>query len=282
MGTALVTGASAGLGRAFATELAQRGHDLVLVARDRTRLEELAEELRQTYAVSTEILPADLAERNQTEQVADRLRDPSRPVDLLVNNAGFGLRGSFTRGDLAEEERALDVMARAVMVLSHAAAGSMRARGRGGILNVSSVAGFAVMGTYSAIKSWVTVFTEALSVELAGTGVLVTAVCPGFVHTEFHGRARMNMSALPEPLWLDTDEVVTAALRDLDAGKAVSVPSLTYRAVTAGIKVLPRSLVRGVSGSLARRRRTQDRSSTPAQEGPGHHDGQRTAPATAP
>lgn len=256
MGTALVTGASAGLGRAFATELARRGHDVVLVARDRARLEELADKLQQTYAVTTETLPADLSDRAQTEQVADRLRDPARPVDLLVNNAGFGLRGSFTRGDLADEERALDVMVRAVMVLSHAAAGAMRARGRGGILNVSSVAGFAVMGSYSAIKSWVTVFTEALSVELADTGVRVTVVCPGFVHTEFHDRARMNMSALPDALWLDADLVVTSALRDLDAGKTVSVPSATYKAVTAGIRVIPRALVRGVSGGLARRRRT--------------------------
>ncbi|MCK0113011.1 SDR family NAD(P)-dependent oxidoreductase [Ornithinimicrobium sp. F0845] len=256
MGTALVTGASAGLGRAFATELARRGHDLVLVARDQGRLEELAEELRREYAVTAEVLPADLADRDQTERVAERLRDAERPVDLLVNNAGFGLRRSFSRGDLADEERAVDVMVRAVLVLSHAAAGAMRTRGRGGILNVSSVASFAVMGTYSAIKSWVTVFTEALSVELQGTGVTATAVCPGFVHTEFHDRALMNMSALPDPLWLTADQVVTGALRDLDAGRAVSVPSLTYKAVTTGLKVVPRGAVRRVSGLLAQRRRT--------------------------
>ncbi|NLG21444.1 MAG: SDR family NAD(P)-dependent oxidoreductase [Actinomycetales bacterium] len=256
MGTALVTGASSGLGRAFAVELARRGHDLVLVARDRERLEELATELRQSYAVTTEVLPADLADRVQTERVADRVRDPERPVDLLVNNAGFGQKRSFSRGELADEERAVDVMVRAVLVLSHAAAGAMRARGRGGILNVSSVASFAVMGTYSAIKSWVTVFTEALSVELQGTGVTATAVCPGFVHTEFHDRARMNMSALPGPLWLDVDQVVTGALRDLDAGRTVSVPSATYKLVTAGIRVVPRSVVRRVSGLMAQRRRT--------------------------
>lgn len=256
MGTALITGASAGLGRAFAVELARRGHDLVLVARNRDRLEELATELQREYAVATEILPADLADRDQTEQVAQRLRDLDRPVDLLVNNAGFGIGRSFSRGDLADEERALDVMVRAVLVLSHAAAGAMRTRGHGGILNVSSVASFAVMGTYSAIKSWVTVFTEALSVELAGTGVRATAVCPGFVHTEFHDRASMNMSALPDALWLDADQVVTGALRDLDAGRAVSVPSATYKAVTAGLRVVPRSAVRRVSGALAQRRRT--------------------------
>lgn len=261
MGTALVTGASTGLGRAFAVELARRGHDLVLVARDRARLEALAEELHTTYAVTTEVLPADLADRDQTETVAARVRDVARPVDLLVNNAGFGLRRGFTSGDLADEEQALDVMVRAVMVLSHAAGGAMRTRGHGGILNVSSVASFAVMGSYSAIKSWVTVFSEALSVELAGTGVLVTAVCPGFVHTEFHDRAKMNMSALPDALWLEADQVVTEALRDLDAGRVVSVPSAAYKTVTAGIRLLPRGLVRGVSAGLARRRRTADRPS---------------------
>lgn len=257
MGTALVTGASAGLGRAFATELARRGHDLVLVARDRPRLEELAAELQGAYAVTTEILTADLADRDQTERVAERLRDTDRPVDLLVNNAGFGLKRSFSRGELAEEERALDVMVRAVLVLSHAASGAMRTRGRGGILNVSSMASFAAMGSYSAIKSWVTVFSEGLSVELAGTGVTVTAVCPGFVRTEFHDRARMNMSALPDPLWLETDQVVREALRAVDTGTAVSVPSVTYKAVAAALRVAPRGLTRRVSTELARRRRAK-------------------------
>lgn len=256
MATALITGASAGLGRAFAVELARRGHDLVLVARDRDRLEELAQELQQQYAVTTEVLTADLADRAQTERVAERLRHAQAPIDLLINNAGFGLKHSFSKGELADEERALDVMVRAVMVLSHAAAGAMRTRGRGGILNVSSVASFAVMGTYSAIKSWVTVFTEALSIELAGTGVSATAVCPGFVHTEFHDRALMNMTALPDALWLDADQVVRGALRDLAAGRAVSVPSATYKAVTAALTLVPRPAIRRVSGALAQRRRT--------------------------
>lgn len=256
MGTALITGASAGLGRAFALELARRGHNLVLVARDQGRLEDLATELRRGYAVAVEVLVADLADRDQTELVAARVREQERPVDLLVNNAGFGLKRSFVRGDLAEEERALDVMVRAVLVLSHAAAGAMRLRGHGAILNVSSVASFAVMGTYSATKSWVTVFTEALSVELQGTGVTATAVCPGFVHTEFHDRARMNMSALPDALWLTPEQVVAGALGDVAAGRTVSVPSVTYKTITAGLRVIPRFATRRVSGLLAQRRRT--------------------------
>jgi short-subunit dehydrogenase len=132
----------------------------------------------------------------------------------------------------------------------------MLGRGRGAILNVSSVASFAVMGTYSAVKAWVTVFSEALANEVAGTGVTVTALCPGFVHTSFHERARMNMSALPELLWLDAGPVVRTALADVARGKVVSVPSPQYATLTAGLRVLPRTVVRRVSGRLASRRRT--------------------------
>ena len=251
----MVTGASAGLGMEFASQLAQRGHDLILVARNLARLEEVAAQLRAQHAVDVEVLAADLSDRGQLQVVADRLAAPDRAVDLLVNNAGFGARRSFVRSDLVEEEQALDVMVRAVMVLSHAAARAMRERGRGGILNVSSVASFAVMGHYSAIKSYVTVFSEALAAELAGTGVVVTAVCPGFVHTEFHERAEINMSKLPEAMWLDAPRVVRDALAAVGSGKTVAIPSLTYRGVVGILKVLPRSVTRKVASELAERRR---------------------------
>jgi short-subunit dehydrogenase len=259
MGTALVTGASAGLGRAFAVELADRGHDVVLVARDGERLRTLADEIVRRYGVQAEVLPADLADRDQLQRVAERVREPARPVDLVVNNAGFGLRQRFSSGDVHAEERALDVMVRAVLVLTHAAVGPMRERGHGAVLNVSSVAGFAVMGTYSAIKSWVTVFSEAVATELDGTGVTVTALCPGFVHTEFHERAEMNMSRVPDALWLHAHAVAQDALDDVSAGKVVSVPSVQYKALTAGLSLLPRSVVRRASGSVARRRRRPPR-----------------------
>lgn len=255
MGTALVTGASSGLGLEFARQLAGRGHDLVLVARDRGRLEAAAEELRSRHGVGVEVLVADLAHREQLHRVAGRLADRDRPVDLLVNNAGFGSRRGFVRGDLAEEERAVDVMVRAVMVLAHAAGGAMRARRRGAILNVSSVASFAVMGHYSAIKSYVTVLSEALATELAPHGVTVTAVCPGFVRTEFHQRAQMNMSRLPDALWLEAPDVVRTALDDVARGRVVSVPSLTYKGVVGVLRVVPRVLTRRVAGALAERRR---------------------------
>lgn len=236
-------------------QLAARGHDLVLVARGEGKLRELAEQLEAEHRVAAEVLPADLADRAQLERVAARVADADSPVDLLVNNAGFGSRKGFVRNDLAAEELALDVMVRAVMVLSHAAAGAMRSRGHGAVLNVSSVAGYAVMGHYSAIKSYVTVFSEALAAELAGTGVTVTAVCPGFVRTEFHQRAEMNMSRLPEAMWLEAPRVVRKALDAVSAGSVVAVPAVTYKALVGLLRLTPRRITRRAANGLATRRR---------------------------
>jgi len=260
--TALVTGATSGLGLAFARRLAAEGNDLVLVARDVPRLERVAEELRTAYGRRVEVLPADLADREQLQRVADRVRDRSRPVDLLVNNAGFGLGHAFTYGALADEERLVDVLVRAVLVLSHAAAGPMRDRGYGAIINVSSVSGFVVMGSYSAAKAWVTTFTEGLANELGRHGVQVTALCPGFVHTEFHQRAQQRMSQIPSFGWLDPDDVVDACLADVRRGRVISVPSARYKVVVAVSRLAPRGLVRRVTGAMARRR-----TATPARDG---------------
>ncbi len=245
MSTALVTGASAGIGTAFAKRLAAEGRDLVVVARDRARLEALARDLEGRHGVHVEVLVADLAQRDQVEEVCRRLSDPSRPVELLVNNAGFGFRASFLDNEIAQEESGLDVMVRAVVLTCHAAARSMRERGHGRIINVSSVASFLSNGTYSAAKSYVTVFSEALASELADTGVTVTALCPGFTRTEFHDRARMQVSALPGFLWLDADTVVQEALSDAARGKVLSVPGAQWKVVTAVIRALPRSALRG-------------------------------------
>ena len=260
--TALVTGATSGLGLAFARRLAAEGNDLVLVARDVPRLERVAEELRTAYGRRVEVLPADLADREQLQRVANRVGDRSRPVDLLVNNAGFGLGHAFTYGALADEERLVDVLVRAVLVLSHAAAGPMRDRGYGAIINVSSVSGFVVMGSYSAAKAWVTTFTEGLANELGRHGVQVTALCPGFVHTEFHQRAQQRMSQIPSFGWLDPDDVVDACLADVRRGRVISVPSARYKVVVAVSRLAPRGLVRRVTGAMARRR-----TAPPAQDG---------------
>src|SRR3954447_17297164 len=252
--TALVTGATSGLGLAFARRLAADGNDLVLVARDVPRLDRVADELRSAYRRRVEVLPADLADREQLQRVADRVADIARPVDLLVNNAGFGLGHGFVDGPLPEEERLLDVLVRAVLVLSHAAAGPMRDRGQGAIINVSSVSGFVVMGSYSAAKAWVTSFSEGLANELGPHGVQVTAVCPGFVHTEFHQRAGLRMSQMPRFGWLDADDVVDAALADVRRRRVVSVPSARYKSVVAVSRLAPRSVVRRVSGAISRGR----------------------------
>lgn len=254
MTTALVTGPTAGIGLAFARRLAADGHDLVLVARDQQRLDVVADELRTAYGREVETLSADLTDRAAVQRVADRLADAGRPVDVLVNNAGFGLGRGFLRADVADEERLLDIHCRAVLVLTHAAAGAMVERRSGTIINVSSVSGFAAMGTYSAVKAWATAFSEAVAGQLAPYGVRVTAVCPGFTRTEFHERGGMDMSSLPEFGWLDADDVVDEALADVAKGKVVSVPSKRFKTLVLALRHLPRPLVRKGSGAVQRRR----------------------------
>ena len=244
MSTALVTGATAGIGLSFVHQLAERGHDIVLVARDRARLENVSDELQATYGVGTEILVADLSDRAETGKVAERLADQARPVDLLVNNAGFSLRRRFLDNDIEAEEALFDVLGRSVLVLSHAAANAMRQRGHGAIVNVSSVAGQIASGPYSAVKSFVTVFTEGLATELSGTGVTATALLPGFTHTEFHQRAGVNMSRIPAFMWLEADALVRTCLDDVARGKVVSVPGPQYKAIVAGLRLIPRGVVR--------------------------------------
>jgi len=248
MRTALVTGATSGIGHAFCRELAERGNNLVIVARHRARLENISDELRARHTVNIEILAADLSKRTQLRRVAERVADRERPIDLLVNSAGFGMSKSLLRGDLADEEAMLDVMCRAVLVLSRESALSMKERGRGHIINVSSVAGFLPMGTYSAAKAWVTVFTEVLAQELSGSGVSATALCPGFTHTEFHQRADVDVSRLPKALWLDADSLVRDCLTDVRAGKVISVPGVQYKVIAGLAQVVPHSLLRAVSG----------------------------------
>lgn len=248
MRTALVTGATSGIGHAFCHELAERGDNLVIVARDRARLENVSDVLRARYSINVEILAADLSERVQLRRVADRVADRDRPIDLLVNNAGFAMKKTFLKGDLVDEEAMLDVLCRAVLVLSHAGALSMRTRGRGHIINVSSVAGFVQTGTYSAAKAWCTAFTGALAQELSGSGVSATALCPGFTHTEFHERASLDMSRLPKGLWLEADRLVRDCLDDVSAGKVLSVPGAQYKVIAGIAQLVPHALMRAVTG----------------------------------
>lgn len=251
MATALVTGASAGLGLEFAWQLAAAQHDLILVARDQNRLEDLAEQLRAATDIRVEVLPADLSIPGDVDRVAERLRETERPVGLLVNNAGYAVNRGFLNSSPQDQDDSLSVMVRAVMLLSHAAANQMRTRGRGAILNVSSVAALTAAGTYSAHKAWVRSFTEGLAMDLAGTGVTATVLCPGFVHTEFHERAGIDYSSFPEVAWLTAPQVVTTALADVRHGTVISTPSLRYQAVSGLLRILPRWAVRGVQGRRA-------------------------------
>lgn len=244
MTTALVTGATAGIGLEFSRQLAASGKDLVLVARDTTRLTEVAEQLRARHAVEAEVLPADLSDRAALGTVADRLRDPDRPVDILVNNAGFGLAKRFLTGDMADEERYLDVLVRAVLVLTRAAVPSMVERGMGTVITVSSIAGFFPGGTYSAAKAWATTFTVSLAGELAGTGVTAMALCPGFVRTEFHRRAGLSTRCIPRWAWLAPERLVADALADARRGRAVSIPSRRYKVLTVVLRHIPLRLSR--------------------------------------
>jgi short-subunit dehydrogenase len=247
MTTALITGGTAGIGAEFARQLAARGDDLVLVARDGDRLAAFATELEARHRVAVEVLVADLTDRAQLAQVETRLAGATRPIDVLVNNAGFGVNQVFVGGELDAEQQMLDVLVTAVMRLSHAALPGMVARGTGGVINVSSVASFIAGGTYSAAKSWVTVFSESVDRQLAGTGVTVTALCPGFTHTEFHQRAEMDVDHLPDWMWLDAPDVVRTALADFRRGKPVSVPGAQYKALSTLARYLPRPVVRRAS-----------------------------------
>ncbi|MDR0433264.1 MAG: SDR family NAD(P)-dependent oxidoreductase [Bifidobacteriaceae bacterium] len=252
MGTALITGASSGLGLEFAWQLATRRHNLVLVARDAQRLDASADRIRAAAGVNVEIMAEDLAKRRAVDRVAERLASDDGPVGLLVNNAGYGTSLSFLEAPIAASERNLDVMVRAVMVLSHAAATRMTARGRGAILNVSSVASYTASGTYSAAKAWVTTFTEGLAVELSGTGVTATAVLPGLTRTEFHARAGVDTSAYPEWCWLAPSQVVARALADVRRGAVLSTPSLRYQLACQAARLAPRTVIRALPGATGR------------------------------
>ncbi len=256
MPTALVTGATAGIGAAFCRHLAASGHRLVIVARDAERLQQARATLLSFGAAGVEIIPADLTDQQQRAAVQARLR--AGDVDLLVNNAGIGLGKDFLHADEAELLQQLEINVTALVLLTHAALPAMIARGHGGVINVASVAGL-IPGrgtTYAGSKAYVISFSEGLAMSLAGTGVRVQALCPGFVRTEFHQRAAIDMSKAPSAAYVDIDELVVTSLADLRANKIVSVPSRLYSSIAVLVRLLPRGLIRAVASKVNNNQRT--------------------------
>ena len=255
MATALITGATAGIGAAYAKLLAKEGFDLVLVARDLPRLKGVAKELSNLYKIKAETIKADLTKPAQLAKVEKRLANNSKPIEVLINNAGFGLKDSFLVSNLAREQELLDVLVTAPMRLSHAVLPGMIKRNSGSIVNVSSVASFIAGGTYSAAKSYLTVFSEYLHTELRDTNIKVSALCPGFTRTEFHARGKMKMSGLPNYMWTTVDQVVAKSWRYVKAGKVICIPGWQYMLLSSIARIAPRPLVRKLGIKIRRKQR---------------------------
>ena len=246
MPTALVTGATSGIGHAFTRHLAGAGYGLVIVARDHDRLEQRRAELLAMGSPQVQTITADLTDAEGRAVVANRLRDRGHPIDLLVNNAGGTLAMDFLEATEADLARQVELNAVSVMLLTHAVLPGMVEREHGGVINVASTAGL-VPGrgsTYGASKAFVVSFSEGLATSLRGTGVRVQALCPGFVRTEFHDRAGIDMSRTPDWAYVDVDRLVATSMSDLRANRPLSIPSALYKTIYVVSKLAPRALVR--------------------------------------
>lgn len=258
---ALVTGASSGIGAAFAKRLAAEGYDLVLVARRRDRLEELAREAQNSNGVRAEVLAADLTDDSGLKAVEERIAQAGN-LEFLVNNAGFGTLGQFFETGVDGQDKMHRLHVVVPMRLTHAALAGMVARGMGNVVNVSSVAAFwqsAGNTSYCATKLWMNSFTEGLYVELKGCGspVRVQALCPGFTDTEFHDTMGVDRNLIPAGWWMSAEEVVDASWRGLQRNKLIVVPGWRYKLFVFVLGLLPRPLrltmESRIAGKLRRR-----------------------------
>lgn len=238
--TALITGASAGLGTEFARQLAAKGVNLVLVARDGERLEALAVDMHHRYGVQAQALPADLTDAEQLEAVAARIADSGQPIDILVNNAGFGVYAGFEESDLDDERRLHELLSWVPLRLSHAAIPGMLDRGYGWILNVASVAAFTPTGTYGAAKAAVVSLSRALNARFRRRGVHITALCPGLLDTEFHARmGEDHLPELPQLAWANTRRVAHEGIIGVRQGRSVVISDWRYRLLAPLTRILP-------------------------------------------
>jgi short-subunit dehydrogenase len=269
-GLAVVTGASSGIGAVYAERLAAQGYDLLLVARRKDRLEELARTLAQKHGIRAEAFPANLSIDEGLHAVEDRIAGTDT-LTMLVNNAGFGIRGLFQESDLARQEEMHRLHIIATMRLTHAALGGMMARGRGTIVNVSSVAAFSQSPwntTYSATKTWMNSFTEALAVELKtmGAPIKLQALCPGFTVTEFHDVMGVDRKIVPAGWWMTSEDVVEESLRGLERNKLIVIPGWRYRVYVFLLAFIPGFVRRAVTVAFARRVRRKLESAATSQE----------------
>lgn len=252
---AVITGASTGLGAAYAEELAHRGCGVVLVARDADRLRALAERLQKQYGVNAVAEPADLTERAGQAKIETLLAHDSA-VDLLVNNAGFGTLGPFANLDLERETNEIELNVVAMVRLAHAAVRAMIPRQHGAIINVASLAAFQPApynATYGATKAYIKSFTESLSEELRDTGVRVQVLCPGFTHTEFQQRAGLDTTRIPKFAWMTAEDVVTRSLDALERRTVVCVPGGSNWVMAGLARHAPEGLLRRVLGASSKR-----------------------------
>jgi short-subunit dehydrogenase len=248
---ALITGASAGLGAEFAKQLAKKNFDLILVARDKARLEELS---RSLSGVQCEIYQADLTKPDELKKLEARVAS-GQALDLLVNNAGMGTFGDFYTLDIEKEEEEIRLNVISLVRLTRAALPNMIAIGKGAIINVSSIAGF-IPGpknvTYNATKAYVNSFTEGIYEELQGTGVRIMALCPGFTRTEFQDRAKIDVSGVPNAMWMNSDEVIEEALYGIERGELFCIPGAKNRAMLGLTNLTPRAITRKIAGFITR------------------------------
>ena len=248
---ALITGASSGIGAEFASQLAARGYDLTLVARREDRLKQVADSLRQAHAIATEVLPADLASDDGLARV-EQCITAAENLELLVNNAGFGVYDHFHQADVRSQDQMHRLHVLATVRLTHAALGGMIGRGRGAIINVSSVAGFwqaPKSVSYDATKCWMNSFTRGLALELESIGspVKMQALCPGFTISEFHAAAGIDRTLIPKSLWMTAEEVVAESLRGLDGGRMFVIPGWRYRLLVFFMRHLPQAVIDAVA-----------------------------------